>query len=794
MMKLDRLQISAAKFFVWIRLECYAELKIFSQYPVHRNGLIMNRRRWMPRPLEDLTMKDSSLKNFPTMVLLNRFVFSWAMIFACLLLLGDPGDCYAGGGPENLVLVVNGDSAASKLIANHYIHARQIPARNVIYLNGLPERQIASLKVFKEQIIKPILQQMQERKIGEGIDYIVYSAGFPTTIDAREHANLLAEQVSTAMGSERGFQKQLYHGQGSLNAMTYFAGAVIGDQPGYMTLDSNTYYRRRASAILKRPFVGARKKEFDEATEAFDSEGAELDQAIKTLEGLAKANPEQVAVIYWLARFYARKGNANQAVRWLTQAVRNGWKYRTQTKSDLAFSKISDDPLFNGIVERMPDQPFDFVMTRGFKSKRAWAPNGMLNREPGQGNRFFLSTVLAITRNYGTTEKEALRQLKISMRADETHPTGTFYFSDTKDVRNTTRFPNYTLAIDALERLGHEGVVITQPLPNQKRDVLGLTTGTPNFNWTGSGSKFLPGAIGDNLTSYGGKMDISSQTKLSEFIRNGAAGASGAVVEPYAIQAKFPHPMIHAHYAAGCSLAESFYQSIQGSHQMLIVGDALCQPYATRPVLALSGVDNGGDLKGVADLLVDGSQSPVPIAGIETYVDGVLVNRARLEDGKRKIKLDTTGMSDGFHEIRVVAVANNAIETTGNQIVAVSINNSGFKTELSTDQVDFLDTDELVFTAKSNFGDSIELMHNMRSIAKRIGREVEFRIPATLLGRGPVTLEAIALDTDGGGVTSMPIKFEIEGRLSIRKEMTEQKKSTSKRSKEPAESASEARN
>jgi hypothetical protein len=239
--------------------------------------------------------------------------------------------------------------------------------------------------------------------------------------------------------------------------------------------------------------------------------------------------------------------------------------------------------------------------------------------------------------------------------------------------------------------------------------------------------------------------------------------------------------MIHAHYVAGCSLAESFYQSIQGSHQMLIVGDALCQPYATKPVISLVGIDDGGEIKATLNFEVDGSQSPVPIAGIETYVDGVLVNRARLEDGKRKIKLDTTGMSDGFHELRVVAIAKNEIETTGNQIVSVSVNNSGFKTKLSTDQVEILDTDELVFTATSNFGDSIELMHNMRPIAKRIGREVEFRIPAKLLGRGPITLEAIALDTDGGGVASMPIKIDVKGRLSIRKEMTEQKRAASKK-------------
>ena len=146
---------------------------------------------------------------------------------------------------------------------------------------------------------------------------------------------------------------------------------------------------------------------------------------------------------------------------------------------------------------------------------------------------------------------------------------------------------------------------------HQKRDVLGLSTGIATFSWTATGSKIVPGAICENLTSYGGMILDEPQTKLAEFLRNDAAGSSGTVIEPFAIQAKFPHPLIHAHYASGCSLAEAYYQSVEGPFQLLIVGDALCQPWATPPVLQVKGIAEGEKIKGTVKLHLDWSASKV---------------------------------------------------------------------------------------------------------------------------------------------------------------------------------------
>lgn len=673
-----------------------------------------------------------------------------------------PVTLFAGGGPENVVVVVNADSASSKMLANYYIHGRNIPARNVIYLNNIPDREHSSWKNFRKLILAPLIAEIEKRKLIGNVDYIVYSSDFPTVIEVVDHRNKLLEMLKEKTGQDA--QARIFNPNASLTSLTYYAGAALQDESGYMLLDSNNYYRTQARVLLRRPFVGEQQKLFEETIKKINSDSdEEFDEAIKTLIAMGKKNPKQLAVHYWLAKFHGKKGDAKNATAWLIRAVRLGWCYRKQTLADLAFEKVKDDPMFKGIAGRIPDLPFEFVPTYGFKNSFSWGPNGMLNHEPGQGNRHFLSTILSVTRNQGISEKQALQQIQQSMKADESKPKGTFYFSDTTDVRSTTRKPNFDVAINQLEAMGFKTEIIKSSLPAKARDVIGLTCGTANFNWTASGSKIIPGAFCDNLTSYGGAFHRPGQTKCIQFLANGAAGASGTVIEPYALQAKFPHPMIHVHYARGCSMAEAFYQSMHGPFQTLVVGDALCQPWATKPILSVIGMASGDVVKGKITLKLDSSQSPVPIAGIEFYVDGIVVHRIA---GQDSISFDTSDMSDGYHEIRLVSTANNSIQTTGNNVFPITINNRGESTTLTTEHANYLDTDQITFQAKSTFGDSIELMHNGRPLAKKIGKEVEFKIPAVLLGRGPVKVNAVAISESGSTVASMPVELEIEGRVS----------------------------
>ena len=692
----------------------------------------------------------------------------WLALFLCWICMGST---VSAGGPETAILVVNADSASSKMIANHYIAMRKIPSTNVVYLNGVPPTETISLDQFKKLILKPIVTALTERQLAH-IDYIIYSSDFPTAIKVNEHVKKYGDAIEKG---GVGFNRKLFLPTASINSLTYYAAAVLADNPSYLNLTSNSYCRRSASRLLLHPFSGQLQQVFDQAVKEIQGDDEELyPKAEEKLLALAKANPRQVAVAYRLVQCYARMGDKRKAASWLGRAKKAGWQYRQYTKDDPLLADLQSDPLFRGVLNTVPDELFEFAPTIAFRNRYQYGPNGMLNHFKGQGNRFFLSTVLAVTRNYGNTEQEALDQLQRTVRADGTNPKGSFYFTTSEDVRTRTRKSNYDFAIKRLKKMGYGAEIVEGNLPKNKLRVLGATIGTPGFNWKQSGSRFVPGAIGDNLTSYGGRMPKQEQTKLTEFLANGAAGGSGTVTEPFALQVKFPHPMIHVHYARGCTLAEAFYQSVSGPSQLLIVGDALCRPFGRVPEFGVTGVSLNQKVSGTIKLNPTPDLTTVRIAGYQLFVDGQLVH---VQNNSAEMKIDTTDMSDGYHEFRIVAIANTLLESSAAVVIPLQIDNSGHQVTLTANSDSFFSTDNITLKATSNIGDAIALIHNGRTIAQKLGRDVTFEIDALLVGRGPIQLEAVAMSSAAVGqeqdsippVASKPLNLLIKGPVSKRK-------------------------
>jgi hypothetical protein len=211
-------------------------------------------------------------------------------------------------------------------------------------------------------------------------------------------------------------------------------------------------------------------------------------------------------------------------------------------------------------------------------------------------------------------------------------------------------------------------------LPRDRADVAGAVIGTSDFDWKGSRSTILPGAIVEHLTSFGGVMTKNAgQTPLSAFLAAGAAGSSGTVTEPFAIQAKFPSPFIHVHYASGCTLVESFYLSVTGPYQLLVVGDPLTRPWHRDFTVAVRNLAAGATVSGDIDLdVITASSDGIRADGHELYVDGRLV--ASGPAGER-LRWSSGRHAAGEHDLTVVARGADAIQSTARLPLRVTVRN-----------------------------------------------------------------------------------------------------------------------
>ena len=72
---------------------------------------------------------------------------------------------WAGGGPENVAVVVNDDSFASQAVANAFVELREIPAVNVVHLalGDLPDFETIDVETFRDRLLKPTLETLDQR-------------------------------------------------------------------------------------------------------------------------------------------------------------------------------------------------------------------------------------------------------------------------------------------------------------------------------------------------------------------------------------------------------------------------------------------------------------------------------------------------------------------------------------------------------------------------------------------------------------------------------------------------------
>jgi uncharacterized protein (TIGR03790 family) len=92
---------------------------------------------------------------------------------------------------------------------------------------------------------------------------------------------------------------------------------------------------------------------------------------------------------------------------------------------------------------------------------------------------------------------------------------------------------------------------------------------------------WLPGALADHLTSFGGALDQPhGQGTALDWLRAGATASHGTVSEPCNHLQKFPHPQVLLlHYLQGETAIEAYWKSVAWPQQALFVGEPLAAPF-----------------------------------------------------------------------------------------------------------------------------------------------------------------------------------------------------------------------
>ena len=687
-----------------------------------------------------------SVSNFAASASFLSKIVLLALIVGCVPLLPSTGRAQ---GPENTLVVVNAESSDSLAIANRYIQLRDIPASNVVYLKNISaDKESWSTKWFKLRVLTPVLEAMRKRRIENQIDCIAYSAGFPTRISFQAEMKTYLQQTGKKYAITQ------HAPWASITSLTYFHRNAFSDTPNFLELDANHFANPRRMKVLANPFSGADATKYSTAIRQTNS--GDYQAAIKSLTELTKKHPQQTSVIYSLARCLALNGQKDKAIAALQRVKSLGFAHRSVITKDAAFIALKSNPAFKQIVNQMEDLPDGLTTTRSFSGQNYWAKNGWVNGTQDQGERYLLSSVLAVTGKNQSTLQASLDRLKSSVAADGTAPKGNVYFADHKDPRSRTRKNQFSFAAAELKSLGRSASIGSAIYPKNDSRVIGVTMGSAKPKWPASKSKFLPGAICDNFTSYGAWWEKTGQTQISEFLDAGAAGASGTVYEPYTIAAKIPSARWHAHYARGTTLAESYYQSVTGPFQLLLVGDPLCCPFGKFPEFKITGLKDKDTVTKDFVLKFEPQAGSPSIKHFELFYDDIFLSRVT----SNKIKIAIDDISAGYHEIRIVGVSDAPIVRKRSQKLGFTVNKGDVSLNLNIENPECILGQSLRAKVVSSAGGPVVIQQNRRTIASVQSGEY-FEIPTSELGIGNTTLQAVEMLSQNQALKSKPVTVSL---------------------------------
>ncbi len=377
--------------------------------------------------------------------------------------------------------------------------------------------------------------------------------------------------------------------------------------------------------------------------------------------------------------------------------------------------------------------------------------------------RYFISSMLGYTGLNGNSLAEILAMIDRSVAADGTRPAGTFYFeNNTTDAARNVRAGQFTGVVNNLTSQGY--VAVKQDgaeLPLGKLDILGVMSGFAFANVDTGPMTILPGAFCDHLTSYAATFDISSQTKVSSWIRKGASASAGEVEEPCNYVGKFPSARMHSFLGQGASIGEAYLHGCQYvPFQGLLYGDPLTRPFAYLPAVNVTGIPVGA-VSGsfVITPSATTAKPSTAILGYDLHIDGKFVATANFG---QTFTIDSTTLPDGWHDLRVMAYDNTANRAANRFTSSFVSGNFGRSTSLAVSAVGSRLSDLNTFDvgAAGPGVCEIRLLVNGRVVGARANAG-PISVFGQNLGGGPLRAQAETSYNDGRVSRSAPVAFNL---------------------------------
>lgn len=234
-----------------------------------------------------------------------------------------------------------------------------------------------------------------------------------------------------------------------------------------------------------------------------------------------------------------------------------------------------------------------------------------------------------VTMLHGRTDADAEHLIDVALEAEAAGGAeGTFLLMRGADGARGVLDTGYPAVEAALRSRGVTVEIVDFASDLTGRSLAGFATGTASLGTTIEGNTYAPGALVDNLTSFGAVPENfaasgETQVSIARWVTAGVAGAHGTVDEP--LNNCFPMRELLVDYVDGATLAEAYLGRMPFAFWMnLVLGDPMLAPYAEHPTVTIEGLPPTSF--DAAELTVTATPpAGRAIASLLLYVDGVEV-------------------------------------------------------------------------------------------------------------------------------------------------------------------------